>query len=741
MIATATILALLGVVGFVQDARLGRDFRIVLENQQDALAESVADHLGDKLETYLAVLEHSAGLLDERTLNDPAARQHFLSTLSAARPLFDGTTLIDLSGDVLSNEPPLPADRRINVADREYIQRLLATGQTTISRPVQARTGAGPAVLIATPVRDGEHQLRAILVGGLQLHRANLLGQLAHAQVGRTGHFEIVTLGPDPVYVVHPDPARLMMPAPTVPSDSQDVITRKSIARANWELRVVLPAWEAVAPVREGQWELVRDLALLGLAAAALVWGVMRWLLHPLTTLHRAIHTLRRNPDARVQLDTRSQDERGDLARDFEALLGELRARQQELASIFDATKDFVIQTDARGRIAYLNPAARSVLGLMPDQPVNEHSFSDFNTPETNTQFQKEILPAVLAHGHWLGDTSFIAADGREVRVSHMVIAHRDADGRISHFSGLMRDITEQSAAQLEIRRQVVTLRSVAENLPAIVAVVGADERYRYVNNGFVQWYGRRSEDIVGRTVSEILGPEEYERSRPWLSRVLAGETVRFEKDYPGKREARHLAISYIPLRLDSGPVDGFVGVAQDITTLRQETGRLQNLVETDALTGLTNRAGFEACLSRHAGQGNDTALALLYFDLDHFKPVNDQHGHPAGDELLRLFALRLQRLVRPTDTVARLGGDEFAIVLSGLREPAHAEAVAAKVVEAARTPFKVKDLELQVGASVGIALWNGEGLDVDALVAQADAQLYCAKKAGRGRWSAALPL
>lgn len=737
LIATATILALLGVVGYVQDARLGRDFRVVLETQQDALAESVAAHLGDKLETYLTVLEHSASLVDERLLSDPAARQDFLSRLSAARPLFDGLALVALDGEVLSNDPPLAPQQRLQLADREYFQRVLREGRSVVSRPLMARTGVGPAVLMATPVRDAQNHTRAVLLGGLHLQRANLLGLLAHSPVGRTGHFEIITLGPDPVYVVHPDPERLMTPADPVPPDTRDVVTRKSIGRADWELRVVLPAWEAAAPVREGQRTLVRDLALLGLAAAALVWAVMRWMLHPLTTLHRAIHTLRRNPDAQVRLDTRSRDERGDLARDFEALLAELRTRKQELASIFEATTDFVIQTDARGRITYLNPQARQVLGLAADHPVHTHQFSDFNTPETNAQFRQEILPAVLERGHWVGETSFLAAGGREVRVSHLVIAHRDRSGRIAHFSGVMRDITEEAAARQEAQRQSATLRSIAENLPAIVAVVGTDERYRYVNQAFERWLGRPSQDIVGRTVRAVLGESEYERSQPWLQRVLAGESVKFEKDYPGRDDIRHLSISYIPLRLGDGVVDGFVGVAQDITVHRQEAGRLKGLAETDALTGLLNRAGFEADLARRIRAGDGPGLALLYIDLDHFKPINDRHGHPVGDQLLRQFAARLRAVVRPTDAVARLGGDEFAIVLSGIRQPSHAETVAAKVVEAAGAAFVVGDAELHIGACVGLAVGMHEGESVEALVARADTQLYRAKASGRNRWVA----
>src|SRR6476620_107993 len=126
--------------------------------------------------------------------------------------------------------------------------------------------------------------------------------------------------------------------------------------------------------------------------------------------------------------------------------------------------------------------------------------------------------------------------------------------------------------------------------------------------------------------------------------------------------------------------------MAQDITVHKREEVRLLQLAERDALTGVLNRQGFESYLSG----SDDEGLALLYIDLDRFKPVNDTHGHPVGDELLRAFADRLQRLVRPTDAVARLGGDECALVLSGVRERANADAVADKVVRAAQEPFQV---------------------------------------------------
>jgi diguanylate cyclase (GGDEF)-like protein len=157
-------------------------------------------------------------------------------------------------------------------------------------------------------------------------------------------------------------------------------------------------------------------------------------------------------------------------------------------------------------------------------------------------------------------------------------------------------------------------------------------------------------------------------------------------------------------------------------------------LAQRDALTGLLNRSGFEQQMEQVVADGNGASVALLYIDLDHFKPVNDQYGHPVGDQVLQQFGQRLSALVRPSDSVARLGGDEFAILLTDVRAGANASMVADKVIAAAHAPFAVAEHVLHIGASVGVAF----GADAEAgwpdLVKRADAMLYEAKNTGRGR-------
>ncbi len=303
-------------------------------------------------------------------------------------------------------------------------------------------------------------------------------------------------------------------------------------------------------------------------------------------------------------------------------------------------------------------------------------------------------------------------------------------EGTVLGFLVQVTEVTKLKEAESELSRQTAILRSVIEAIPATVAVLGKDLRYRLVNCAFERQWDIPRERIIGRTPQEVMGPEEFKRRWSYLERAFTGEIVTFELDYPGSDGTKYLSITYIPQRLDTGEVDGLVIVTQDISLQKREELRLKELALHDPLTGLLNRAGFERYLERAFQEGAGATLAMLYIDLDYFKQVNDQHGHPVGDQVLRLFAQRLAHFVRSTDAVARLGGDEFAIALSGLGKRADANAVADKVLAAAQSPFHLGAFTLHVGASVGVAFGADQANGWLDLIGRADAQLLAAKAA-----------
>jgi diguanylate cyclase (GGDEF)-like protein len=192
-----------------------------------------------------------------------------------------------------------------------------------------------------------------------------------------------------------------------------------------------------------------------------------------------------------------------------------------------------------------------------------------------------------------------------------------------------------------------------------------------------------------------------------------------------------------IEIRTHVLPDGGFVQTYTDVTEQRLAHAQVQHLAHHDALTGLANRIELRRRMSQIIDGNIDGGqlAALIMVDLDGFKPVNDTLGHDAGDQLLIEVAQRLKALMRASDVVARLGGDEFVILLTNLRECGDVAPFAERVLRRLSDPAQVNGQQIRVGASLGIAFYPSDGLDVDALLNHADMALYSAKASGRGMY------
>ncbi|MFT3955715.1 MAG: sensor domain-containing diguanylate cyclase [Piscinibacter sp.] len=403
------------------------------------------------------------------------------------------------------------------------------------------------------------------------------------------------------------------------------------------------------------------------------------------------------------------------------------------LARLLECSADGLVQADHGGMISYLNAAARSQLGLPGDAaggPLHWHELLD---PQAGRRACRSIPAALRRDGRWEGELRLRGAGGHSVPFQILAVAHHDDGASVTHYSALLRSVAGERQAHQQIQRQADILQAITEAIPATVVVVDGKGCYRFANRAFERYCGLGREQIIGRRAIDVLGPDEVARRRPFMARAYQGEAVEFVLDYPGDQGTQWLALSCIPLKVD-GVVDGFVGISQDVTREHRERDRLVHLAERDPLTGLLNRGGFERSIENLMFGETPTSVALLYVDLDHFKPVNDTHGHLAGDRLLQMFAQRLLKAVRTSDVVARLGGDEFAVLLPGVPDHGQAVLVADKVLAAARQPFVLDDCTLNVTASVGVALGLQPQAGWRELLGRADTMLYRAKADGRGR-------
>ncbi|MGD9912754.1 MAG: diguanylate cyclase [Rhizobiaceae bacterium] len=192
-------------------------------------------------------------------------------------------------------------------------------------------------------------------------------------------------------------------------------------------------------------------------------------------------------------------------------------------------------------------------------------------------------------------------------------------------------------------------------------------------------------------------------------------------------------------MEIRGAPIEGggFVTIYLDVTEDRRNQALIAHMAHHDALTSLPNRALFSDRLQTAVAMAKRSGLlAVHYLDIDQFKPVNDNLGHQAGDDLLVAIAGRLRGSVRENDTVARIGGDEFAIVQTGIREQRDAAVLAQRVVREIAQPFQIAGQQVDVGVSIGIALSPSDGVTTDEILRKADTALYRSKSGGRNCFS-----
>lgn len=260
---------------------------------------------------------------------------------------------------------------------------------------------------------------------------------------------------------------------------------------------------------------------------------------------------------------------------------------------------------------------------------------------------------------------------------------------------------------------------------------VDAENRVSYISSRMTALLGKPAAQLLGHSLPALLGGHAE------LGRILLEKQPfnSLEMELKTPRGVRWISIAGDPIVDTAGRFEGFRGVGSDITEIRQTQERLTHLANVDVLSGLPNRGRVRQLLGealRAATTGN-VPCAILFLDLDGFKPVNDTFGHPKGDAVLRAVAKRLVDEVGPEGEVGRMGGDEFAIVVADAQSRAKVEKLADRIITAIKEPYIIDQTEIRIGVSIGCAFGPIDGATVDDLILKADLALYQAKDAGRG--------
>ncbi|MCX7570640.1 EAL domain-containing protein [Tumebacillus sp. DT12] len=292
------------------------------------------------------------------------------------------------------------------------------------------------------------------------------------------------------------------------------------------------------------------------------------------------------------------------------------------------------------------------------------------------------------------------------------------------------RRLTDQST---QLAFSELRYRSLFEHNPEAVITLDLEGRFTEANPAAETMLGHRVEDLRDMRVLPFLEREGIETARQLYEQVMNGQAAHFELQLRSAND-RLLDVSAtgVPMYVDD-VITGLYVIAQDITERKRTEAAINHMAYHDDLSGLPNRRLFVARLAEQieAASKTEGQLAILYLDVDRFKTYNDSLGHPFGDDLLQEVAARLTRCAAAEMTVARLGGDEFTLLLPQVDGPEAPMRLAERVCASVSEPLLIQGYEVQVSASVGIALYPQDGSDVLTLMRNADTAMYRAKSRG----------
>ena len=520
--------------------------------------------------------------------------------------------------------------------------------------------------------------------------------------------------------------------------------------------------------------ELIREAVTTGgialVVSALLLGAVSVWLTRNLRELTRAAERMT-GGDMAVQLPVRNDDEIGKLTDSFNLMANALQSRMRAHAeneakfhAIADYSYDVELWIGTEGRLVWINPRVHDMFGYTPDECLAMDNFpAALVDPGDVARTLRQIRQALRGSAgqdfefrarRKDGSLLWGAADWRPIHAGNgdylgIRISIRDVSQRREAEQLLAATVAElrhaQSVQQEYLKRaqdEHARLSALLSAMEIGILFVGRDDRVIYANPAFKRlWQIPAAVPLVGTNSHGVLDQAAAGLARPHEQRPHLF-TLGADGESPGAYEiqmadGRLMTQQCHPVADADGNPAGHIWIFEDVTLERQTAEQLVYLAERDALTGLYNRHRFNEELGRQIAeaQRGKTRLALLFFDLDEFKYINDTFGHRAGDALLIRVAGDLASQIRRNEILSRLGGDEFALLVPDTPDSVLTVLAERVVRSIAGIKFEVGDRSVRLTSSLGIAVYPDHADSAEELIAHADTAMYQAKESGKNAW------
>lgn len=410
----------------------------------------------------------------------------------------------------------------------------------------------------------------------------------------------------------------------------------------------------------------------------------------------------------------------------------QLRVSDDRFMSLIHSNLVGIVEFHMDGRIKEANQKFLAMLGYNATRDGDYAlSWQALTLPEFN-QVDKKAMHELRTKGACEPyDKQLRHVDGHRVPIYvGAVLLNGDTDTGLA----FVIDQTEKHRMEQELRLSAIVMEHSQDG----IVILDEDQRVMSTNQAFCNLAVCEDGKLIGHRFNLLHDRMEEEQ------KLSITKALQLKENWEGDIEFENNDGELLPVRLsisivqdDQHEYGQYVLMLNDIKTRKAAEERLQYLANYDVLTGLANRATFQSRLHRAIAraQRHNNECAILFIDLNKFKPVNDHYGHEIGDELLIQVAKRLKVLMREVDTVARIGGDEFVVIIEDIEHHEMVKQVVDRILEAIAEPYHVKNIEIRISCSIGISIYPMDGMNDIELTRSADIAMYAAKSKGESEY------